>query len=95
VRVATNDAASLAAIDDDTRLVELLRARDEETFVELIDRYHSVMLRLANVYVRDRAVAQEMPNASGQTISIWRWTVLGDLCSRLGRWGSTPRVGWL
>ena len=60
MRVATNDAASLAAIDDDTRLVELLRARDEETFVELIDRYHSVMLRLANVYVRDRAVAQDV-----------------------------------
>jgi len=50
----------LAATDDDTRLVELLRAGDEQTFVELIDRYHSVMLRLANVYVRDRAVAQDV-----------------------------------
>ena len=28
--------------------------------MELIDRYHSVMLRLANVYVRDRAVAQDV-----------------------------------
>ncbi len=55
MRVATNDAASLAAIDDDTRLVELLRAGHEQTFVELIDRHHSVMLRLANVYVRDCA----------------------------------------
>ncbi len=60
MRVATYGAGSLAAIDDDTRLVELLRAGDEQTFVELIDRHHSVMLRLAYVYVRDRAVAQDV-----------------------------------
>ncbi len=28
--------------------------------MELIDRYHSAMARLANVYVRDRAVAQDV-----------------------------------
>ena len=38
----------------------MLRAGDEQTFVELIDRHHSVMLRLAYVYVRDRAVAQDV-----------------------------------
>ena len=60
MRVATYGAASLAAIDDYTRLVELLRAGDEQTLVDLIDRYHSVMLRLAYLYVRDRAVAQDV-----------------------------------
>jgi len=60
MRLATNDVAGLAGVADDTHLVELLRAGDEQTFVELTDRYHSVMLRLANVYVRDRAVAQDV-----------------------------------
>ena len=60
MRLATNDVAGLAGVDDDVRLVELLRAGDERAFAALIDRYHTVMLRLATVYVRDRAVAQDV-----------------------------------
>jgi RNA polymerase sigma-70 factor (ECF subfamily) len=58
--LATNYVADLAGVDDDVRLVELLRAGDERAFAALIDRYHTVMLRLATVYVRDRAVAQDV-----------------------------------
>ena len=60
MRLATNDVAGLVGVDDDVRLVELLRAGDERAFAALIDRYHTVMLRLATVYVRDRAVAQDV-----------------------------------
>ncbi len=60
MRLATNYVAGLAGVDDDIRLVELLRAGDERAFAALIDRYHTVMLRLATVYVRDRAVAQDV-----------------------------------
>ena len=60
MRLAPNDVAGLAGVDDDVRLVELLRAGDERAFAALIDRYHTVMLRLATVYVRDRAVAQDV-----------------------------------
>jgi RNA polymerase sigma-70 factor (ECF subfamily) len=58
--LATNYVAGSAGVDDDVRLVELLRAGDERAFAALIDRYHTVMLRLATVYVRDRAVAQDV-----------------------------------
>ena len=60
VRLATGSVAGLPGVDGDTRLVELLRAGDEQAFAALIDRYHSVMLRLATVYVRDRAVAEDV-----------------------------------
>src|SRR5712691_6374443 len=60
MRLATNYVAGLAGVDDDVRLVELLRAGDERAFAALIDRYHTVMLRLATVYVRDRVVAQDV-----------------------------------
>ena len=49
MRLATNYVAGLAGVDDDVRLVELLRAGDERAFAALIDRYHTVMLRLATV----------------------------------------------
>jgi RNA polymerase sigma-70 factor, ECF subfamily len=44
----------------DAELVERLRAGDEDAFAELIDRYGASMLRVARLYVRDRAVAEEV-----------------------------------
>jgi RNA polymerase sigma-70 factor (ECF subfamily) len=46
--------------DDEPALVERLRAGDESAFVELIDRYGALMLRVAQMYVRDRATAEEV-----------------------------------
>ena len=37
-----------------------LRARDEAAFAELIDRYHSSLVRLAMSFVSSRAVAEEV-----------------------------------
>lgn len=45
---------------DDTRLVAGLRAGDEATFVELVERHHASMVRLALAYVPSRAVAEEV-----------------------------------
>ncbi|HEY6672681.1 MAG TPA: sigma-70 family RNA polymerase sigma factor [Solirubrobacterales bacterium] len=45
---------------DDTDLVARLRRGDESAFVELIDRYGATMLRVAQMYVRDRATAEEV-----------------------------------
>jgi RNA polymerase sigma-70 factor (ECF subfamily) len=45
---------------DESRLVEALRASDEEAFVELIRRYGGTMLRVARLYVSSRAVAEEV-----------------------------------
>ena len=45
---------------DDTDLVGRLRGGDESAFVELIDRYGATMLHVAQMYVRDRATAEEV-----------------------------------
>jgi RNA polymerase sigma-70 factor, ECF subfamily len=45
---------------DDHELVQRLRQGEESAFVELIDRYGATMLRVAQMYVRDRASAEEV-----------------------------------
>lgn len=47
-------------MDDDGRLVERLRSGDEQAFVLLVGRYEPRLLRLAEVTVGSRAVAQEV-----------------------------------
>jgi RNA polymerase sigma-70 factor (ECF subfamily) len=51
--------APLAAAHDE-RLVAGLRLGDEAAFVELVERYSSALLRLAQDFVRTRAVAEEV-----------------------------------
>ncbi len=46
--------------DDEARFIAALRAGDESAFVVLIDRYHAAMLRLAQMFVQDAAVAEEV-----------------------------------
>lgn len=46
-------------IDDERLLIEALHAGDEAAFVELVERYSPSLLRVAMVYVRNRAVAEE------------------------------------
>jgi RNA polymerase sigma-70 factor (ECF subfamily) len=41
-------------------LVEALRRHDERAFSSLVDRYHGSLVRLAQMYVPDRAVAEEV-----------------------------------
>jgi RNA polymerase sigma-70 factor, ECF subfamily len=48
------------ASTEEMRLVEGLRAGDEAAFVELMRRYGASMLRIAQLYVRSRAVAEEV-----------------------------------
>jgi len=45
---------------DDARLVAELRAGDEAAFVELVERHHGAMVRLALTYVPGHAVAEEV-----------------------------------
>jgi RNA polymerase sigma-70 factor (ECF subfamily) len=41
-------------------LVEALRGGEEEAFVEMVDRYHGSLVRVARMYVRDPATAEEV-----------------------------------
>src|SRR3954454_24327503 len=47
-------------IDADADLLTRLRAGDEAAFMELVDRYGPVMLRIALAHVPSRAVAEEV-----------------------------------
>src|SRR5512138_3907999 len=44
----------------DQELVQRLREGDESAFAELIDAYGATMLRVAQMFVRDRATAEEV-----------------------------------
>lgn len=48
------------AASEDERLVARLRQGDEAAFRELVERHHGAMVNLAAVYVRSRAVAEEV-----------------------------------
>jgi RNA polymerase sigma-70 factor, ECF subfamily len=57
--IGTN-LSGVAASADDLYLIEQLRSGNEAAFEALIDRYATTMLRLAMVYVRAWAVAEEV-----------------------------------
>jgi RNA polymerase sigma-70 factor (ECF subfamily) len=49
-----------AGVQDETHLLERLRAGEEEAFAELVDRCHPTMLAVAQAHVRSRSVAEEV-----------------------------------
>jgi RNA polymerase sigma-70 factor (ECF subfamily) len=48
------------AKQEDMRVVEKLRSGDEAAFTDLVNRYHSSLLRLATAYVAEQSVAEEV-----------------------------------
>jgi RNA polymerase sigma-70 factor (ECF subfamily) len=58
--ITGTNLAGVVASADDLCLIEQLRNGNEAAFVALIDRYATAMLRLAMVYVRAWAVAEEV-----------------------------------
>jgi RNA polymerase sigma-70 factor (ECF subfamily) len=50
----------VGATADDQRLVAGLRSGDEAAFVEMVDRYHASLVRVAMRYVPGRAIAEEV-----------------------------------
>ena len=49
-----------AVLVDDAKLVEALRAGDERVFEQLTREYHAALMRVAQIYVTSRAVAEEV-----------------------------------
>jgi RNA polymerase sigma-70 factor (ECF subfamily) len=47
-------------VEADVQLVQRLRDGDQAAFVELIDRYHTSLLRLARAFVPSDAIAEEV-----------------------------------
>lgn len=46
--------------DGEAELIARIRAGDEDAFARLVDRYGASLMRVAALYVRDRAVVQEV-----------------------------------
>ena len=53
-------ASAIIASAEDWRLVEQLRAGDEDAFMQLVNQYQNALARLAMSYVPSRAVADEV-----------------------------------
>lgn len=81
----------------DHELVQALRAHDERAFAALVDRYHASLVRLAMVYVGDRAAAEDAAQEAwlgllsgidrfGERASLrtWLFSILIN-CARAGR----------
>jgi RNA polymerase sigma-70 factor (ECF subfamily) len=47
-------------VDGERTLVERLKGRDESAFTEMVEHYYGYLLPLANFYVSNRAVAEEV-----------------------------------
>ena len=61
VETVTGTTTAAAAVSaEDLRLIGALRRGDERAFASLLDLYHASLIRLAMVYVGNRAVAEEV-----------------------------------
>src|SRR5213594_4756513 len=47
-------------VEDERTLIERLKARNEAAFVELVEHYYGYLLPLANFFVSNKAVAEEV-----------------------------------
>jgi RNA polymerase sigma-70 factor (ECF subfamily) len=59
-RVRLRLARPGAPSDPDAPLLDRLRDRDEAAFMELVERYHGALVRLAQSFVSSRAIAEEV-----------------------------------
>jgi RNA polymerase sigma-70 factor (ECF subfamily) len=55
-----DSSAGVLASAEELSVVEALRNGDETAFTMLVNTYHAALVRLASIYVNDRAVAEEV-----------------------------------
>jgi RNA polymerase sigma-70 factor (ECF subfamily) len=60
VRPTEPGSEDTAGAERDAEIVRALRAGEEPAFVALVEQHHPALVRLAAIYVRDRAVAEEV-----------------------------------
>lgn len=94
--------AALATVDhadefNDSRMLAMLRAGDEEAFVELVGRHHTAMVRLARSYVPSESIAEEvvqetwvavlrsLPSFEGRSsVKTWLYRILVNRARTVG-----------
>lgn len=60
VSVAQSETSGRTASPDELALVKRLLAGDEAAFTQVVERYHGPLIRFAQLFVADRAVAEEV-----------------------------------
>ena len=57
---STGRSEAFTVITDEPQLISALRAGDDSAFMQLVDAYHAKMVRLAQSFVGDAMVAEEV-----------------------------------
>ena len=57
---SVKQAPDLETTTDEGQILAALRRGDESTFLSLVEKYHSTMMRIAVSYVRDPAIGEEI-----------------------------------
>ena len=83
---------------DEIAVVNLLRAGDEAVFTSLVEQYHASLVRLAHLFVRDGAMAEELAqetwlavlqglnNFEGRSsLKTWIFTILTNKAKTRGK----------
>lgn len=93
--VDTQTLASVTATDAERTLLAELRLGNEDAFAELVDAHGPAMLRVARLYVRDAAVAEEVVQEAWlnvlrsldgfeerSSLRTWIFVILGNVARR-------------
>lgn len=88
----------MTAFLEEATLLEALRARDESAFMHLVEQYHPALVRLARLFVREPAVAEELAqetwlavlqgirNFEGRSsLKTWLFTILTNKAKTRGQ----------
>ena len=88
----------LLASPEDLKLVERLRAGDEDAFMMLVEQHQAMMLRIARMYVSSQAVAEEvvqdawlgvlhgLPKFEGRSsLRTWMYRILANIAKTRGQ----------
>ena len=76
-----------SGLDDEAHLIAALRAGEEPAFVLLVERYQAGMVRIAQMFVRDAAVAEEVVQEAW--LAVLRGLTRFEARSSLKQWIST------
>lgn len=83
---------------DEAALLTLLRQRDETAFTQLVEQYHTSLVRLARLFVQDERVAEELSQETWlavlqgldgfearSSLKTWIFTILTNKAKTRGR----------
>lgn len=94
----TAGSASFEPSPDETALVAALRRGDESAFRQLVAQYHTSLIRIAQMFVDDRAIAEQvaqetwlgvlrgLPRFEGRSsLKTWLFTIVSNLAKTRGK----------